>query len=222
MWKSLRFAPLLLLLPATLFAQSESFGLGAGPFIFGHFVERTNRIGNETDSSIVRSTLSAATRVGVTADFEHDLNSWLAVRLQGTFTHAPLKVKTRSGNTGVQLNAGTMNVTTVALPFVVRLNRRGSFRFHLMAGPAWAMYDAKPAAGVHSSGVFEGTRDRWGVEAGGGVSWWLSDRVAVSGEIADIYTSSPFERSDLPALTTGVDIPRTHNIHTTAGIRYRF
>ena len=53
--------------------------------------------------------------------------------------------------------------------------------------------------------------------------WWLSNRFAVEGEVDDIVTASPFRRSDFPALNFGgVKIPKTHNVHTTAGIRYRF
>jgi hypothetical protein len=84
------------------------------------------------------------------------------------------------------------------------------------------MYRAEAKRGAPNSGVYEGTRNRWGVVAGGGVSWWLRDRFALTGELADIYTSSPFERSDLPPFTNGVDIPRTHNVHTSVGFRYRF
>ena len=69
--------------------------------------------------------------------------------------------------------------------------------------------------------VFPTLIKSWGVSVGGGVGWWLSDRFAIEGEITDVATKSPFESEDFPAAQR-VQIERPHNIHTTAGIRYRF
>jgi hypothetical protein len=54
------------------------------------------------------------------------------------------------------------------------------------------------------------------------VAWWLSDRFAVEGKVSDTVTASPFRRSDFGSTFGGVKIPETHNVHSTAGIRYRF
>lgn len=44
-------------------------------------------------------------------------------------------MKVKSGDdSGISFDAGHANVTTFALPLVVRLNRHGAFRFHLAAG----------------------------------------------------------------------------------------
>ena len=59
--------------------------------------------------------------------------------------------------------------------------------------------------------------------AGGGVAWWMGQRFALEGEVDDIVTSSPFRRSDFSTSTFGgLKIPKTHNVHSTVGIRYRF
>jgi hypothetical protein len=212
--------PLLLAFPAR--GDGWSLGAGIGPFVFGYFVERTTKIVTESGSSTTRSRLSAATRPGGSADIENDFNDWLGVRLDASWTRAPMKIK--SGSNGVTFEAGQAYVTTFALPLIVNLNRHGAFRVHLAGGPAYALYDMKATTGGGSTlSIFNGTRGRWGGAAGGGVSWWMSDRFAVEGEIQDIITASPFRRSDFPALNFGgVNIPKTHNVHTTAGIRYRF
>jgi hypothetical protein len=41
------------------------------------------------------------------------------------------------------------------------------------------------------------------------------------GQVTDIDTASPFEKSDFAAASL-VKIPRTHNVHTTLGLRWRF
>src|SRR5882724_7280836 len=89
-----KILPLTLLLAAVqAHAEGWSVGLGTGPFVFGYFVERTTRVGNDAGSGTVRSRLSAATRPGGSADIEHDLNGWLGVRLDASWTRAPMKVK---------------------------------------------------------------------------------------------------------------------------------
>ena len=212
--------PLLLALPAR--GEGWSLGAGIGPFVFGTFVERTTAIVTESGSGTTRARLSAATRPGGSADIQNDFNDWLGVRLDAAWTSAPMKVK--SGSSGVAFEAGHAYITTLALPLVVNLNRHGAFRVHLAGGPAYALYDMKATTGGGNTlSIFNGTRGRWGGVAGGGVSWWMSNRFAVEGEIADIVTSSPFRRSDFPTLNFGgMKIPKTHNVHTTAGIRYRF
>ena len=109
-------------------------------------------------------------------------------------------------------DAGHASITTLALPVVIHLNRHGAFRFHVAAGPAYGLYDLSQ---------FD-ARGRWGALAGGGVAWWLGERVAVEGEVDDIVTGSPFRRSDFGSTFGGVKIPKTHNVHTTVGVRYRF
>jgi hypothetical protein len=216
----------LLLLPFALPAHAEngwSFGAGIGPFVFGYFVERTTTITTETGSGTTRSRLSAATRPGASADIERDVNGWLGIRLDAAWTRAPMKVK--SGSNGVAFEAGHADITTFAAPLIVNFNRHGAFRVHLTGGPAYALYDMKATGGGGNTlSIFNGTRGRWGGIAGGGVAWWMSDRFAIEGEADDIITASPFRRSDFPATNNfgGVQIPKTHNVHTTAGIRYRW
>jgi hypothetical protein len=208
-------------LPGAL-AADWSLGAGTGPFVFGHFVERSTRIATDAGQSTIRTRLSAATRPGGAADVERSLNDRFAVRLDASWTRAPLKVKSDGGG-GISFDAGDANVTTFALPLVVRINRHGSFRFHLAAGPAYAFYTMKGRAGGGGTlPLFDGTRRRWGGMAGGGVAWWLSDRFAVEGKVSDTVTASPFRRSDFGATFGGVKIPETHNVHSTVGIRYRF
>ncbi len=217
----LTLLPLLLALPA--YADGWSLGIGTGPFVFGNFVERTTRVGNDAGSATISSRLSAATRPGGSADVEHDINDRFGVRLDAAWTRAPMKVKS-GGSQGVSFDAGHANITTLALPLIIDLNPHGTFRIHLAGGPAYAFYNMHARTGSGSSlSLFNGTRGRWGGVAGGGVAWWMSDRFAVEGEIDDVVTSSPFVRSDFTTSTFGgLKIPKTHNVHTTAGIRYRF
>src|ERR1043166_5005980 len=220
MSKTLPFLPAPLPAPAAS-AQNWSLGVGTGPFVFGRFVERTSTIGTEQGSTTTTSRLSAATRPGIEADVERDFGRWLGVRLGASWTYAPLQIKA-SGGGGVTTEAGHIGVTTVVLPLVVNLNR-GSFRFHLMGGPAYALYHGN-ARGGGGTGfpIFSGTRGRAGWTAGGGVAWWWSNRFGVEGEISDIVTSSPFRVEDIASTGKGVKILRPQNVHTTVGIRYRF
>src|SRR5438105_178041 len=82
-------------------AQNWSVSVASGPFVFGHFAERTVAIGNENGSTVTRSRLSAATRPGGAADIEHDFGRWLAVRLEAAWTQAPLSIKSASGSSGI-------------------------------------------------------------------------------------------------------------------------
>ncbi|HEX7418342.1 MAG TPA: hypothetical protein VF505_00555 [Thermoanaerobaculia bacterium] len=205
-------------------ASNWSFGAGTGPFVFGDFVRRTLQTGNEGASGQQTTRLSASTRAGLSVDIERNLGGdRFAIRLEGTFTHAPLAVKGSSSG-GVALDAGTINAGTFTTPLVIRLNPRGTFRFHVMGGPAYAIYDITRRSNSTSTlSPFTGSRERWGAAIGGGVDWQWSHRFAIEGQIADITTTSPFKRSEFSAGgLSHVQIPRTRNVHTTVGIRYRF
>lgn len=202
-------------------AQEWSIGAGAGPFVFGDFVRETIRAVGPVPGEPRTIKLSARTRPGGYIDLERNLTGRFAVRLEGAFTHSKLVVRSAESG-GVSLDAGTLNVTTLMLPLVVRFNRGGTFRFHIMGGPAYAMYDITQEvtpAGVPDT--FSGTRSNWGGAAGGGVGWWFSDRFAIEGQITDIVTSSPFRREELSDAQS-VRIPKPQNVHTTVGIRVRF
>lgn len=220
------------LLPALLFsaltafpiyAQEWSVGVRTGAFVFGDFVERRLRAGNEEPGEVHLVVLSAATRPGLAVDLERALSDRWAVRAQGTFTRSPLSIQGDDDNDdGFELDAGELDVATFAVPIVFRINTGGSFRFHLMAGPAYAAYRIEaPENAPNTVPVFEGTRSAWGAMAGAGVAWMLSDRFAVEGAISDVVTSSPFDREDF-ADVPGIDILRPHNVHTTVGLRWRF
>ena len=205
-----------------LAAQQWSIGAGTGPFIFGRFVDRNLSLGTELGSAKNTLTVSAAPRPGLSVDIGRDLNGWLALRLDGSFTHSKLRVRGRGSSSGVNLDAGTINVTTIALPLVINFNRHGAFRFSIFGGPARALYDIHRRSSTGDNETFAGSRDRWGGEGGADVDWWVSPRFAIEGEITDTITASPFERSDYAPNTVGVQIPKPQNVHTTIGIRYRF
>ena len=204
-------------------AQNWSFGASTGAFVFGDFVERRVRpvSGGESTSPTIQ-TLSAATRPGIVVDLERSFGERWAIRGEATFTHSPLAVKDKDGSDEFELEAGDLDVTTFAVPIVLRINRNGTFRFHILGGPAYAMYHAKGRDNADSSvTVFEGTRSEWGAMAGLGLVWKLSDRFGIEGGISDIVTSSPFHREDFPDVP-GFTIPKPHNVHTKIGLRYRF
>jgi len=222
MRKSLLFAALAL---ACVRAHGEgwSIGAGTGPFIFGGFAERSITIMNEGGTGTTRSRLSAATRPGAVVDLERDLGDRFAFGIQGTWTEAPLRIKSATGNQGVTLDAGHVRVTTFVAPVVLRINPRGTFRFHLLAGPAYAIYNVRRrAAGGVTAPLFDGTRGRWGGAAGAGVGWWWRPRFAVEWQVEDIVTSSPFRATDIAPSGQKVHIPKPQNGHTSVGIRYRF
>ena len=213
----------LLLVASPAVADDWSIGVGAGPFIFGDFVERTTRVATGEGSSMQTLILSAATRPGITIDLERGFSERFAVRFEGTFTRAPLAVKgNQRDDEAVTIPAGDIDVATFAVPFLFRINPRGSFRFHLMAGPAAASYSIKTRENAAGSiPVFRGTRQEWGALVGGGVGWYWNDRFALEGNISDVNTPSPFKREEMGGLGT-VKIPRSNHLHATAGIRYRF
>jgi len=222
MRNSLPFLAALLLATPAAHAQNWSVGIGTGPFVFGRFVERTSTVGTEQGTTTITSRLSAATRPGVDADLERDFGRWLGVRVGAAWTYAPLRIKSGSGSTGATIDAGHIGVTTFVVPLVVNLNR-GAFRFHVMGGPAYALYHGNARAGGGTSfPIFSGTRGRAGGMAGAGAAWWWSHRFGVEGEVSDTVTASPFRVEDIAATGKGVKILRPQNVHTTVGIRYRF
>lgn len=203
-------------------AEEWSVAVGSGPFVFGHFAERNASISSGGSVSTTRSRLSAATRAGGAADVERSFGRWLSVRLEGSWTRAPLSIKSDSGSQGVAFDAGRINVTTFVAPLVLHINGHGAFRFHVMAGPAYALYKAEHTTGSGTTPLFDGTRGRAGVAAGIGVGWWLSDRTAVEWKVEDVVTRSPLHVSDVSASRRGVRLMQPHNAHTTIGARYRF
>ena len=221
MKKKLTMAAALLAITLPLTAQDWSIGVHSGAFVFGDFVERKVRpsIGGVPGDTVTMS-LSAATRPGLAIDIQRDFSRRWGVRLEGAFTNAPLQIK-EEGDEALTFEAGELDVVTVTLPIVFRINSRGSFRFHIMGGPAYAMYDFQPEAHSGAIPVASRTENAWGFVGGAGVGWWISDRFAIEGTISDINTTSPFERSDFPDVP-GYSIPRPHNVHTTVGVRFKF
>ncbi len=220
MKKTLTAAALFALaLPLT--AQNWSIGIHSGPFVFGDFVERKLRPSvGDVQSGTVTMTLSAATRAGLAVDLQRDFGTRWGLRLEGAFTRAPLMIK-EEGQDALTLDAGELDVTTVMLPIVFRINPNGTFRFHVMGGPAYAMYRFEPETASGAIPVGSHTKNEWGAAFGGGVGWWFSEHFAVEGTITDIVTTSPFDRSDFPDVP-GYTIPKPHNVHTTVGVRWKF
>ena len=221
MKKKLTIALMLLLctLPAT--AQNWSIGVRSGAFVFGDFVQRhVKPVASDPAVEPVTLTLSAAPRAGLAVDIERNLADRWAVRLEGTFTRAPLTIEDTSEE-GTDIRSGDIDVATFTAPLVFRINPRGSFRFHLFGGLALAIYKFKPPE--RSSGIpfAEATREEWGLAGGGGVTWQIRERIGIEAAISDIVTSSPFDAEDLPS-SPGFEIERPHNVHTTVGVRYRF
>jgi hypothetical protein len=218
MRKTIRVLTLVAVVCPAARSESWTFGVATGPFVFGHFVERTVAINTETGMATTKSRISAATRLGAAVDVERDLNDRFAIRAEGTWVRSPLRIKSRSGDRGVTLDAGHLNLTTFIVPLVVRFNPHGTFRFHVMAGPAYALYDVHRRSTVP---LFEGTRSRWGGAAAGEMAWWWNNRFAVEWQAQAIVTASPFRVTDVAPSPQGVHIPKPRNGHTTIGIRYR-
>jgi opacity protein-like surface antigen len=204
-------------------AQDWSVGAGAGPFVFGQFVERTTRISTGEGSATQTVVLSAGTRAGLSVDIERNLSDRFALRLEGSFTRAPLGIKGKDRqDDSVDIPAGDIDVTTVMLPLVVRINPRGTFRFHIMGGPAAAAYSIKTRPNAEGSiPIFRGTRTEYGAAVGAGGAWYFTEYFAIEANVIDINTSSPFKREEMGTLGS-VDIQRPNNLHSTLGIRYRF
>ena len=219
-----RLAILAILLASTLSATGQNWSLGvhSGPFVFGDFVQRRVRPATGGGpAGTMTMTLSAATRAGLLVDLERSFAPRWAVRLEGTFTRAPLAVEQEGDDEGVELDAGEVDVSTFTLPLVFRINPRGALRFHLMGGPAYALYRIRGTPNASGITPLDKNSGEWGLAAGGGVAWWIGDRFAVEGNISDVVTSSPFDREDFPS-SPGWTIERPHNVHTTVGVRYRF
>jgi hypothetical protein len=216
---NLACAAFLFTLALPLTAQEWSMGVGTGPFVFGDFVERRLRpVNSEGPDEPIELALSAGTRAGLAVDIQHAFANRWAVGLEGTFTHAPLAIK--DDRDEVELDAGKMDVATFTLPVIFRINPRGSFRFHVMGGPAYAIYrtSAPSQSGVLSAS--DVTNKEWGMLFGGGVAWWMSDRFAIEGNLSDIVTTSPFSEMD-DNDTPGITVKKPHNVHTTIGVRWR-
>jgi len=219
MKKNLTIAALLLAvsLPAT--AQDWSLGVSSGPFVFGDFFERRVRVGNEGPEGEQTIILSADTRAGLAVDLERSFSERWAIRFEGTFTRSPMTI-TQEGTTGeFELDAGDLDVTTIAVPLVFRINPNGAFRFYLLGGPAMAIYKLDAPASAQFS--FEDAQTEYGVAFGGGVAWWLSDRFAIEAKITDTITTSPLDEDDFDN-TPGADVKNPHNGHGTLGVRWRF
>lgn len=217
-----RFLPALLLTTLPLSAQEWSVGVASGPFGFGRFAERTMIASTDLAETRSEIRLSAATRPGLSVDVQRRLSERFSIRLEGTFTESPVAVRDESDR-GISLDAGRLNVGTFTLPLVIHINPRGTFRVHLLAGPAHAIYHVRRRGGGNGGLLlFEGTRSKWGAAGGTAITWRWNDRFAIEGAATDIVTSSPFNRSDFPRRTTGLHIPKPHNVHVTAGVRYAF
>ena len=203
-------------------AESWSIGVGAGPFIFGRFVERSVTLHNETGSATTQTRLSAETRAGIEGDIERDLSRRFSIRIEGTWVQSPLRIKSKSGDQGTSIDAGHLNLTTLVVPLVFRINPNGALRFHVMGGPAYAFYNIhrRAAAGTTLS-FFEGTRAQWGGAGAVGVGWWWHN-FGVEWQAQEIVTSSPLRAGDFGVAAQGIHIPKPRNGHTTIGIRYRF
>ena len=213
----------LLLATAPLSAQNWSIGAGSGAFAFGDFVERTVRgpVNPDQPSQTTTLTLTAAVRAGLAVDLERNFSDRWGIRLEGAFTRSPLSIED-SDDDEFTIEAGDLDVTTFMVPIVFRINPRGSLRFHLLGGPAYAIYRLEGAQNADADiQVFEGSRSEWGAAAGAGAAWYLSDRFALEAEITDIITASPFHREDFSD-TPSLKIPKPHNVHTNVGVRYRF
>ena len=211
----------LLAFAAPLTAQKWSIGVHSGAYVFGDFVERRVRPASSGETTgTVTSTLSAATRAGLAVDIEHELADRWALRLEGTFTSAPLAVE-EEGSDGFALEAGEVDVSTFTLPLVFRINPRGALRFHIMGGPAYALYRVRGIQNVSGIRPLDETSGEFGLMGGAGAAWWLGEQLAVEGTISDVVTSSPFDREDF-GQGPGWSIPRPHNVHTTIGVRWRF
>jgi opacity protein-like surface antigen len=221
MMKNLAVFALALAFAVPAAAQDWSVGVGSGAFVFGDFLERDVRLAGEGPPAFRTLVLSAATRAGLAVDVERRLTDRWAIRLEGTFTNAPLTLAERdTSGDGNELNNADLDVTTVMLPVVFRINRGGAIRFHVMAGPAVAFYRGN-APNASDEGLFNETQMEFGGAFGGGVAWWMSDRFAIEGNLTDIITTSPFHREDF-SNTVHVKIPNPHNVHTTVGVRWRF
>lgn len=214
----------LLLIAIPCSAQDWSASIGTGPFVFGDFAEFSQRISNGETTIQIEQSISASTRPGLSASIDRQFNDRSSLRFELTFTRAPMAIKSKtrgSDDDGVRVEIGELSAMTAALPFVYRVNRAGTFRPYVLAGPAYALYDHQAKDGADA--LFRGSRGRAGVVAGGGIEWWWKSRWILRGEIVDIVTKSPLKRSDFQrGAPRGLEIPETHNIHSLVALVYRF
>src|SRR5688572_12931102 len=92
MQKSLA-AVLLLASTLPLTAQDWSLGAATGPFVFGDLLEfRTRPASGDIPVDPTILVLTADTRAGAALDVERNITDRLAIRLEGTFTRAPLSL----------------------------------------------------------------------------------------------------------------------------------
>jgi opacity protein-like surface antigen len=227
-------AAVLLLILTSLIARpltgaDWTLGLGGGAFFWGDFVERHATITNEFETIEHVSTLSAATRPGVALTLDRSFNQRFAIRFEANAARSPLAIKSGSSSSdpngeSVSLRIGDMNVYSMTLAAKWRFNRGGALRPYLFGGPAWAIYQVERNEESGAIPIFEGSRGRLGIHGGAGLEWWLSRRLAIRGEISDIYTESPIEMEDFeaPVPRERLEINRPHNIHTTLGLAWRF
>jgi hypothetical protein len=208
-----------------LLADNWLIGGGSGAFVFGDFAESERVLGTPEQVIRVKSSLSAATRPGARLDIERLFNDRFSLRAETTFTRTKLAVKTTTRGReeeGVSLDVGHLNVTTIGLPVVWRVNR-GTFRVQLYAGPAYAIYDMDRDVESGEVPLFNESRGRIGAVAGAGLEWWLNRRWAIRGTLSDIYTDSPLERTDFERTPPpNLEIGNTHNVQTLVGAVYRF
>lgn len=223
MKKKLTIAAALAVLAFPAAAQQWSLGVGTGAFVFGDFLERRLTPGTgQGPGEPVTLTLSAATRAGLAIDLERRFTERWAVRFEGTFTRSPLTVRTEGDDNGegTEIAAGEMDVATFMVPLVFQINPKGSFRFHILGGPALAAYRPGTPDSPQADPAFDETQYEFGVAFGGGVAWWLSDRFAIEANITDTITTSPID-DDLDG-QPGVEVPNPQNGHGTIGLRWRF
>ena len=220
-----KLLPLLLFVAAVSPVEAEnwSIAVSSGPFVWGQFVERTSKVTTGDSTTTQTITLSASTRPGLSVDIERRFGDRFALRLEGAFARAPIAIKgTSRQDPTVSIPAGDIDVVTVMLPLIIRINPRGTFRFHVMAGPAAAAYTIRTRQNAPGTiPLFRGTRNELGAAIGAGGAWHLNDRWSIEGNITDINTSSPFREEEIGGLGS-VEIPRPNNLHTTVGLRYRF
>lgn len=224
MKKNLTIVAALFAFTLPLSAQNWSVGVHSGPFVFGDFLERKVRIitggVGVLPTEPITMTLSAETSPGVAIDVQRDFGKRWGVRLEATATRAHMQLE-EEGEDSFTFDAGELEVLTVMLPIVFRINPNGTFRFHVMGGPAYAMYEFYPPAHAGPVAIPSRTKNEWGAALGGGVGWWISDRFAIEGTINDIVTTSPIDREELQD-APGYKIPKPHNVHTTVGVRWKF
>lgn len=205
-------------------AQDWSLGAATGPFVFGDLARRTMRTGTPEGgaSAVQHATLSAATRPGIVVDVQRSFAPRWAFRVSATYSRAPLAFKDRDDDRGVSVGAGDLDIASLALPLLFRINPNGTFRFHILGGPAHAVYHFTGRRNANSEApLFTGSRTRWGATAGVGMAWHWSRRVALEVEANDMVTASPFNKSDISSIGR-VEIPRPNHIHTTVGLRWSF